>query len=187
MKHSGRVSLHIIVVILVLIGSINWGLVAIFDYDFVKDFSSLFGSNAQDDVSRFLYILVAMAAFILLFNRNIFLPFLGESVIPQPLANITPIGDSALKNKVIKGLPSKVKVLYWASLPSDKVVDNPTDAYGNYSNQGVTTSDENGVATLQLFEPSSYKVPIKGTLKPHVHYRYWNEAGIASPVFTVKM
>jgi uncharacterized membrane protein YuzA (DUF378 family) len=185
MKHSGKVSLRITLVVLVLIAALNWGLVAIFDYDLVKDIGSLFGTNAQDDVSRFIYLLVATAAIILLFQKDTFLPFLGSSVMPPPLSENMPVGD--LKTKIIKDLPSNVKVIYWASLPSDTTINNPSDAYGDYSNQGVTTTDNNGVAVLKVLNPSSYKVSSRGTLKPHIHYRYWTEYGMASPVFTVKM
>ena len=130
-------------------------------------------------------MLVATAAIILILQRDTFLPFLGSAVMPQPMSENMPSGD--LKTKTVKDLPSKVKVIYWASLPSDSTFDNPYDAYGDYSNQGVTTTDDNGVAILKVLNPSSYKVPIRGTLEPHIHYRYWNEAGMASPVFTIKM
>jgi uncharacterized membrane protein YuzA (DUF378 family) len=185
MNHSGKVGLHITLVVIILIGALNWGLIGLFDYDLVKDIGSLFGPQAQDDVSRFIYILVAIAAVVLMFQRETFLPFLGSTVMPQPVTEYTPTGD--LVSKTVKNLPANVKVIYWASLPSDTVFNNPQDAYDNYKNQGITTTDDNGVAILQVLNPSSYKVPIRGTLKPHIHYRYWTEAGVASKVYTIKM
>ena len=185
MNSSGKVGLRITLVVIILIGAINWGLIGLFDYDLVKDIGSLFGPQAQDDVSRFIYLLVAISAIVLIFQRDTFLPFLGETVLPQPIAEYSPSGD--LVSKTVKNLPSNVKVIYWASLPSDTVLSNPKDAYDNYKNQGVTTTDDNGVAVFQVLNPSSYKVPIKGTLDPHIHYRYWTEAGVASPVHTIKM
>jgi uncharacterized membrane protein YuzA (DUF378 family) len=185
MKHSGKVKLRITLVIIILIGAINWGLISLFNYDLVKGISSLFGSEAQDDISRFIYLLVAISAIVLIFQKDTFLPFLGETVMPQPLSEYLPTGN--LISKTIKYLPSNVKVIYWASLPSDTVFSNPQDAYDNYKNQGVTTSDNNGVAVLKVLNPSSYKVPIKGKLEPHIHYRYWSEAGVASRIYTIKI
>ncbi len=185
MKNSGINNLRIILLVIVFIGAINWGLIGLFDYDFVKDFGSIFGEQAQDDISRFIYILVAISAIILMVQKDTYLPFLGRTVMPQPISEYMPNGD--LVSKTIKYLPPNVKVIYWAALPSDTIVSNPQDAYDNYKNQGVTTTDDNGVAILQVLNPASYKVPIKGTLKPHIHYRYWTEAGIASKVYTVKM
>ena len=185
MKHSGKVGLHITLVVIILIGAINWGLIGLFDYDLVKEIGSLFGTQAQDDVSRFIYLLVAISAIILMLQKDTFLPFLGTASMPQPIAEYLPIGN--LTSKTVKNLPPNVKVIYWASLPSDTVFSNPQDAYDNYRNQGVTTSDNNGVAVLQVLKPSSYKVPIRGKLEPHIHYRYWTEAGFTSKVHTIKM
>ena len=50
MKHSGKVSIYITLMVLILIGAINWGLIALFDFDLVKGFSSIFGANAKYDV-----------------------------------------------------------------------------------------------------------------------------------------
>ncbi len=190
MKENLKINLYRILITLILIGSINWGLVGLFNFDFVKYFGSVFGTNAGDVVSRFIYLLVAMSAILLMIKRDTFLPFLGKTVMPQPMTEYKPIGN--LITKTIKNLPPNVKVIYWASLPSDKVIDNPEDAYGNYSNQGVTTTDENGTAILEVQNPSSYKIPsyydpFKGTLKPHIHYRYWTSSGMTSPLFTEKL
>lgn len=190
MKQISKINLYRILITLVLIGSINWGLVAIFDFDLVKSFGLLFGYKNQDVISRFIYLLVAMSAILLMIQRDTFLPFLGITVMPQPMTEYKPTGD--LITKTINNLPPNVKVIYWASLPSDKVIDNPDDAYGNYSNQGVTTSDENGNATLQVQNPASYKIPsyydpFKGTLKPHIHYRYWTSSGMTSSLHTIEI
>jgi uncharacterized membrane protein YuzA (DUF378 family) len=185
MKESNKIKLYILLIVLVLVGSLNWGLVGLFDCDLVKAFGSLFGRTGQNYVSRIIYILVAFAGMVLIIQRDTYLPFLGYTVMPQPMTECKPSGE--LIKKTIKNLPPNVKVAYWASLPSDKVVGNPYDAYGNYSNQGVTTTDDNGTAILEVLKPTAYKVPNKGTLQPHIHYRYWTSAGMASRLYTVKI
>jgi uncharacterized membrane protein YuzA (DUF378 family) len=181
MNKSYKINLHILLMVLVIVGSLNWGLVGIFNFDLVKQFGSLFGNKMQHNVSSFIYILVGMAALILLIQRDTFLPFLGHTVMPKPINEYKPSGDVITKK--IENLPPNVKVIYWAALPSDKTIDNPYDAYGEYTNQGVTTSDANGIATLTVQKPTDYKVPLKGTLKHHIHYRYWTSAGMASRLY----
>ena len=180
-----KINLYKTLIILVLIGSINWGLVGIFNVDLVNVFSLLFGQTAKEYIAAFIYILVGMSAIVLSIQRDTYLPFLGHTVIPQPKSESTPVG--ILIKKTVNNLPANVKVLFWAALPSDRVVENPTDAYGNYSNQGVTTTDKAGNAVLQVLSPASYKVPFKGTLKPHIHYRYWTSSGMASRLFTINI
>ena len=118
-----------------------------------------------------------MAAVVLLSQRDTYLPFLGRSVMPQPLTEYKPSGK--LKTKVITNLPLNVKVIYWAAHSANKVIDNPYDAYGDYSNQGVTKTDKNGKAILQFLVPSPYKGAF-------THYRCWTSSGMASRVFTEK-
>jgi len=190
MKELLQINLYRLLIVLVVIGAFNWGLVGMFDFDLVKSFGNLFGPDAGDIISRFIYITVAMSALVLIVQRDTSLPFLGRTVIPQPMTEYKPTGE--LITKTIKNLPPNVKVIYWAALPSDKIIDNPVDAYDNYSNQGVTTTDANGSAVLQVKNPASYKIPsyydpFKGTLKPHIHYRYWTSSGMTSPLFTEKI
>jgi uncharacterized membrane protein YuzA (DUF378 family) len=174
-----------ILIVLVLIGSLNGVLIGLFDFNLVKSFGALFGTNLQNPITRIIYVIISIAALVLFAQRDTYLPFLGRTVMPQPLTEYKPSGK--LKMKVITNLPPNVKVIYWAAHPSNKVIDNPYDAYGDYSNQGVTKTDENGRATLQFLIPSSYNVPYKGVLTPHVHYRYWTSSGMASRVFTEKI
>ncbi len=188
MKEIVKINLYRTLLYIVVIGALNWGLVGIFDFDLVGSFGNLFGYKAGDIISRFIYIIVAMSALVLIVQRNVRLPFLGMTVMPQPMTEYKPSGE--LVSKVVKDLPPNVKVVYWAAQTSDKIVDNPTEAYGDYSNQGVTTTDANGVATFEVRKPASYNIPAYynpfiGTLKPHIHYRYWTSAGMASRIQTI--
>jgi aconitase B len=58
-------------------------------------------------------------------------------------------------------------------------------AYLDYQNAGVATSNGEGVAVLKIREPQSYRVPFKGELAPHVHYRVCGEAGWMGRIKTV--
>jgi uncharacterized membrane protein YuzA (DUF378 family) len=186
MGKSNKINLYRLLISLVLIGSINWGSVGLFNYDLVKNFGSLFGYNAGNYISTFIYLLVATSAIVLMFQRDTFLPFLGHTVMPKPMTEYNPSGENVI-TKTIENLPPNVKVIYWAALPSNKTIDNPDDAYGEYTNQGVTTTDANGVAILKVQKPTDYIVPCKGKLESHIHYRYWKSPGMASSLFTIQV
>jgi len=133
-------------------------------------------------VAKILYLLIGAAALYLVFNRDTYLPFLGEAVFPSSvLQTQTPSGATRTVKVTVK---PHTKIVYWASEPGDNLSKKYFDiAYGKYENAGVTTSDASGVALLKIREPQSYKVPLK-TLKPHVHYRTVKTSGFLGPVRT---
>jgi rhodanese-related sulfurtransferase len=83
-------------------------------------------------------------------------------------------------NKVIKIYIgerfSNRKILYWAAKPSNKLtINGAKKAYGNFSNSGVTTIDENGYTRIKFLVPQNYKTVVKNekdytTFFKHIHY-----------------
>ena len=83
-------------------------------------------------------------------------------------------------NKVIKihiGVRfSNRKILYWAAKPTNKLtINGAKEAYGNFSNSGVATIDENGYAKIKFLVPQNYKTVVKNekdytTFFKHIHY-----------------
>jgi uncharacterized membrane protein YuzA (DUF378 family) len=174
--------IYMVAIILVLIGSLNWGLIGLFDLNIVK---SLFRLIRLRTLERFVYVIVGLAGVMLMFSRDTYLPFLGDCVFPCPtLENKTPAHASVSRTFKIKNGANK-KVVYWASEPSQSVFDNPWDAYGDYSNFGVTVADNHGNVEVKVREPSEYKVPSGKQLKRHIHYRYCKAPGMLSSVHTV--
>lgn len=136
-------------------------------------------------VAALFYLLVGLSLLFIASDRDTYLPFLGPMVAPcSVLQNQSPPG--ATKNIKVTVAPHS-KVLYWAAEPANENLKNiPTwkEAYLQYSNAGVTTSDAEGIATLQVREPQPYKVPFKGLLAPHVHYRVCGESGWMGRIHT---
>ena len=102
-----------------------------------------------------------------------------------------------LRNKIPHGadtqvtikVPPNSKIVYWASNPSDKIL-NVIRAYNNYENSGITTANEKGLAILRVKKPAAYRVPrtyINKKLEPHIHYRYTRTSGMLSSVKTVML
>lgn len=157
---------------LLIIGGLNWLLVGIFDFNLVY---ALFGKSF---FASLIYILVGVSAVAIMCDRDTYLPFLGPMVAPcSVLENRDPPGATREVKVVVE---PNVKVIYWAAEPaSNKLekINSWKQAYLDYQNAGVATSNGEGVAILKIRDPQEYKVPFKGVLAPHVHYRVCGEAG----------
>ena len=158
--------LYMLVVFLVLVGAVNWLTVGALDVDLVR-------LALPPRHARWVYIIIGVAALFLLFSRDVYLPFLGETLVPgAALEQRTP--QNANDQVTVTTKPG-AKVVYWATEP------NPTQgkelatwdvAYNGYENSGVAVADSTGKAILRFRgPPQPYKVPMKGRLEPHVHFR----------------
>lgn len=166
--------------VLVVIGALNWLVIGLVNVNLV---ASLFGP-----LTHAVYILVGVAALGIMFSRDTYLPFLGATLAPcSVLQNKEPPGATKSVSVVIT---PNTKVMYWAAEPSTKKdsVNTWKEAYATYENAGVTTSNGEGVAVFKVRDPQSYKVPFKGKLESHIHYRVCSsgaDAGFMGPVRTV--
>jgi len=173
---------NMIIITLVLIGGLNWLSIGVLGVDAVR-----LGLSPRH--AKWVYTIIGVAALSLVFRRDIYLPFLGETIVPGgALAEKTP--QNANEQVTITTIPH-AKVLYWAAEPNPtqgKDIPNWTEAYSEFENSGVALADGSGHAILRFRgPPQSYKVPIMGTLEPHVHFRICNEHGIMGPVQIKKM
>ncbi len=176
---------NMIVSIIALIGAINWGIIGTTNVNLVEEFGKLFNDKSTGDIIiKIIYILVGLCGLLLFLRRDTYLPFLGKAVFPLQKESIPATMENRMEH-ILTDLPENARVIYWAALPNNEVVEDPIKAYGDYSNQGVVIANENGEATLVFDKPASYKVPSGRTLASHVHYRYWTEYGIASEVGTI--
>jgi len=182
-----RVKLHMVLIALVIIGAINWGTTA-FGYNLVEilnyQINSLFGRETY--FNRVVYVIIALAAIKLAFQKKTWLPFLGYTAFPSKA--FIPMKEN--KNGTLKvqvSVKPNTRVAYWASLHR-KSEDVPLvdDAYGNFSNSGVVMSDNNGVAILSIMPSTSYIIPSGREVPRHIHYRMLDlPHGMMSDVKTV--
>ncbi len=188
MKKSIEIYLHMVCVILLLIGGLNWGLIGSFNLNLVqlineKTFNSPLFENS-------VYIIVGLCALYLGSNRNFYLPFLGDTVLaPSTLALSEGRTDANIEVEVdAKGADL---VMYWAAEPSASQEQDGTkfayDAYDKFTNAGVVPV-VNNKAKLKVKCPQKYWVNKWGikktTLENHVHYRLIFPNGWASEVMT---
>jgi uncharacterized membrane protein YuzA (DUF378 family) len=157
--------------VLVMIGGLNWLSIGLFNVDVVR---ALFRKGW---LVRSVYVLVGIAALLLFFRRDTYLPFLAPTIMPSGSLNaVVPYGAS--QEVVIKTAPG-AKVVYWAAEPTKKqTVDTYKEAYGAYTNAGVAIANASGDAALKIRgNPQEYIVPWKGKLGPHIHFRIVGEDG----------
>lgn len=170
--------------ILVILGALNWGLTAL-DFNIVKIASQYLNKLLQTNIpfDRVIYLIIAVSSFKLM-ERDVFLPFLGKTVIPS---SVVPLKKNKYQNDTIKvHVKPNSKVMYWAAKKLDNDNHIVWKAYDDYSNSGVVTSDKNGVAILKLKKGSGYVVPWGNKkIPPHVHYRYEVKPGKFSRIETV--
>jgi uncharacterized membrane protein YuzA (DUF378 family) len=170
-----------IAMILIVVGALNWGLIGIADLNLVE---ALLGEGSA--ASRVIYAAVGLAALSIMFFRDTYLPFLGETVAPiAVLPDRAPEG--ATRVKIVQVQPGQ-KVLYWASEPATealKHIPNWRQAYAEFKNVGIATADASGLVSLKVRDPQAYTVPFKGKIEPHVHYRVCYTNGMMGRVETV--
>lgn len=136
---------------------------------------------------RLVMVIIGVLAIVVMPNRDMYLPFLGETALPASILVDTPRRGNVIF--AIDGVTPNAKVIYWAANPSKEVGTNPKSAYSNTINGGITTASEEGVAHITLDCPQSYKVNRLGIdkqLPKHVHFRVElvKQPGLFSPVQT---
>jgi hypothetical protein len=146
-------------------------------------------------LNTIIYVVVALSALYLAFQRETWLPFLGDSVLPGAVVpEKKNSGDTTVDVHVKPG----AKVAYWAAKEqessvgadksvngADKSVPKVRDAYAHFENSGVVIANDAGVATLVFNKGTSYIVPSGREIKSHVHYREFGEDGMMGPVQSV--
>jgi uncharacterized membrane protein YuzA (DUF378 family) len=156
-----------IAIVLLIIGGLNWLLVGIFNINVV---SKLFGKSW---FATIIYVLVGVSALAIMFDRDTYLPFLGPTVVPCSVLEVRDPPGATQEVKI--HVEPNVKIIYWAAeaaaAAGSKELNSWKNAYLDYQNAGVAVSNGEGVAVLKVREPQGYKVPFKGELSPHVHYR----------------
>jgi len=164
-------------------------LLALVFFGAINTVTTIFGFNIIEKINnhikidKYLAIIILISVLYLVTKQTIWLPFLGESVLPQQLIPLKTFKGNTQINVNVK---PNTKVAYWVATPNTDQNRSVFDAYGDYSNSGVVLSDNNGVAILNFNKGSGYIVPGGKHIDSHVHYRELNnEWGMIGPVKTI--
>lgn len=179
--------IHMILVALVLIGAINWGTTAL-GYNLVEILTNTVNNyfRTNTNLDKIIYIIVGIAGITLALKKKTWLPFLGWTAFPSQVFVPNKVNENG--SFVVKvNVKPNTRVAYWASLPqASEVVPDVEEAYDDFSNSGVVTSDSNGVAELLVAPGTSYIVPSGREISRHIHYRELDRTyGMMSDVRTV--
>ena len=173
---------HQLLVTLVLAGAFILGSFSM-GYNPIENLNELLNKYYKFPFDKLMYFAIAYAALELALDKHIWLPFLGDSVLPDQLVPLK--NNLNYNHEVVIKAPPGSKVAYWAA---NAHIETPYvfDAYGNYENSGVVMANENGEATLRVIKGSGYITPSGRYIQPHVHYRIFNkEIGMMDQVNTV--
>ena len=181
MTHFWKHKMYALAILFLIIGGVNWGIIALGGKDIVKSLTGATFANA-------IFLVVGISALSLALYRDSYFPFLGETVLPcSILKPIVP--DNADFEVTVAAEPGQ-KVMYWAAEPGTEHLQNLPDwrkAYLDFQNAGVAVADSNGKVSLRVRKPQPYTVPIKGKLSPHIHYRMCLGGGFMGSVQTVTL
>ena len=175
--------LFAIAMVLLVVGGLNIGLMALTGKDFL---TVVMGRGTM--IANGLFLAIGISALAIAFFRDSYLPFLGPTIVPSSLlAASTPEGADYEVRVLVK--PGQ-KVMFWAAEPDNKELESLVDwrqAYLSFRNAGVAIADQSGYATLKVRKPQPYQVPMRRTLSPHIHYRVFIEDGMLGRVETVTL
>ena len=175
--------IYLIVIFFVILGGLNWLLMGAMNVNVVR-------LILNRRMSSILYVIIGACSLMLAFRRDVYLPFLGQTVFPAgALALKTP--QSANESVEITTRPG-AKVVYWATEPNvnadPKKIPGWDTAYDEFDNSGVVAADDTGKAILRVRgPPQPYTVPIQGKIKSHVHFRVEEPSGFFGRVKTYYM
>lgn len=167
MKTSSEIKLQIFAIILIIIGGLNWGSIGLFGTNLVEELNNWTFRNKW--FTNSIYILVGIAAIYLIFQRDIFLPFLSDTIVP--INNYKYYHNNNSNSSIRINAQGATGVIYWAANPGH-LSTNPRDAYDQYQNSGYVPVNADGTALLFFNCPRQYQV-MGGfrTLPKHIHYR----------------
>lgn len=163
----------------------------ILSYAIISSLYVLLNDNYNTFLRIFAIFIIAACVY-MLYKRDTFLPFLGISFMPNTLIIEEKVPQGANIEYVLdmKGYETGTRVIYWAANKTDKIIEDPFEAYKDFHNVGVTKV-VGGKATVKIFCPDKYKVNHFGmtnVLDKHFHYRVvFKDTGLMSPVMTAKI
>ena len=148
-----NIKLRFLLLFFILLGTLNYGFMC-FDYNIIYN-------------NKIIYAIIAICGLLILYDRNMWLPFLSPSILPSHVLPLQTPQNANLQVSITT--QPNTKIVYWAS--NNKDVTDVSNAYNDYSNSGVVLSDDKGVAILPIVKGNDYIVDNEKIIKKHVHYR----------------
>lgn len=175
--------IYMLAMFLMVIGGLNWGIVGVFQINFMQKLIS------NPNHRKIIYTLIGLATLYIMIRRSTWLPFLGDSVIPCSFFEVKE--QNEFTHIINLKLKPGIKVIYWAANSDDdyEKLSDVKKAYGKVTNSGMAIADENGIAKLKFKYPQAYFVKNlwKKNLPPHIHYRICKGQMMLGPVKKINL
>ena len=166
---------------------LSWSILSIINHfypfmNILKDYKN---------VNYVIMFIISLCLMNILFDRNTYLPFLGDTILPhslfKPLNNSLTKYDKTDFKKISINIeaPNGVNVIWWAANPSNEI-NKVEKAYGDYMNSGVSEIKD-GVANIQFYYPQKYYLDNTRMLNNHLHYRISYNNGFVSEIHTIQV
>jgi len=161
-------------------------------YCIISSIYILFNDDYNTILRIFVIVIIGCVIYLLL-KKDTLLPFLGVTYLPNNLLSDDKFPHGANVEYVLdmKDYNDDTRVIYWAANKTDKIIDDPFEAYKDFHNVGIS-SVSNGKAIIRIYCPDKYNVKHFGvhtsSLDKHFHYRIiFKDSGLMSPVMTTKI
>ncbi len=158
--------LHFFLIILVLIGAINWGLIGLFNFNLLHQ---ILMKNTF--AKKIVYTLIGIAGLYLALCRNTYFPQSGDTTFPTHLLHHCRTEKEGKKITIMTKYPNS-HIVYWLNLN------------GDLSNSGTAKTDERGLTEIVVAEPKSERY---FALPREAHYRAILDQGKLSHIETVNI
>jgi uncharacterized membrane protein YuzA (DUF378 family) len=184
--------LYISSLTILLFGGLNLFLIGGIDFNLIHKIFSLIIPQHANELSKISYLIIGICTLYLLIfqQRQMFLPFLNETIMPPTIfKSQAPFFNNS---RLIVDASGGYMVVYWAANPVKKYFDNVNswqEAYDGYKNTGIVDV-VNDKAELVFSIPVRYKVNMgfkTKLLDRHIHYRILYSDGLMSKIYTKKI
>ena len=126
-------------------------------------------------IIKLLAISGMISTLLLLLNRDSFLPFLGESFIPEIFLDMKLRKPKNVERTIEIYTDANREVVYWAADPGKDIKKTWKKGYNKFENSGIVVSGKDGIAKIPIQCPSRYIVHGYKVLPKHLHYRIYNK------------
>ena len=173
-----RHKIRMVILVIVLLGALNSSLL-FFNINGINYISDLCYDLVRIRVNKIIYVILALALVLFASHKSTWFPYLNETVIPTGLLkNSTPPNA----NQVVQLLEKpNTKIVYWSVYPNS-TNKNRVEAYDDFANAGVTTTDKDGNAELNIMRGTDYFSMGGEKINRHIVYRLVDYDGMLGPI-----
>jgi uncharacterized membrane protein YuzA (DUF378 family) len=167
---SRNKTIRYIMIFLVLLGSITWGLIGVFNYNIVHNL--LLGNTIAKKIA---YFAIGLAGLYLAINPSIYKPEKEACIFPSHLLIHCQEATQGKKMNITTRYPNTI-IVYWTQL--NEILNN----------SGTAKTNEFGIATIVLTQPNEKNGTINlANIPKEIYYRAIQDNGTLTRIESTKI